>query len=607
MSESGEQLTPPPVLAGDLNQSKLGYYGELGSGENARVRFLQTAVTSGELDKITLIQNIPGSHKWDVRDLFQRDVDGERVTRDILPYLQDPHRVKYFNPLTLVLLPLGERQEKVLAELKPPKRKTISRNGARYESYEWPGLFAFEEHCIEPAYSVVRWNDRRAKLVAIDGQHRLSALKRWKQSPDGPGALADWHIPVVILGMFLEDPEKPSATMLEIVRKTFVYINSRAEQVNRSRAILLDDESIVKMCVQEMVQESHSNDTKGPEQRDPKKLPLMLFDWRGETRRGAPVKAPASVISTVELKEWFEEYLIGPDGDEKQRARLQTRDMIPPLNAQDLTQLVSHQDAARIREQFRKTMYPGLSHVLENFEPFRKYTKELRRLESEVSKDSDLAKHAFQKLRFGTFGADDSLVDDVQAKYNELTETLIDIRNEILPPLVRRDIGMRAVMSAFDLLKDHRDTLSGRTVPWSDYGTWFVRGLNEVYAQGWFDDFDGQKEDHRRVLTHLVFDPSGQIINYKVRDASAAFGPALGLVLLKASEGADAAEAFWDEAASSMRIPLRRGFRKVIRAELRDTFQGTNEAFKREVNRRADEAVNGHLEFFGSVLGVSDT
>ena len=41
----------------------------------------------------------------------------------------------------------------------------------------------------------------------------------------------DWRIPVVILNIFKVDKKKSTANLLEIVRKTFVYINTKAERV----------------------------------------------------------------------------------------------------------------------------------------------------------------------------------------------------------------------------------------------------------------------------------------------------------------------------------------------------------------------------------------
>ena len=182
------EASPPPAQYDPYNQSAFGYYGELGSGANARIKFVQSAITHEDLDRITLIQNIPGSETWDVRDLFQRDVDVARVTRDLLPYFKDSNRVKYFNPLTFVLLPLADGLSTVEKELPTVVKSEIEKNNHKYTLYEVPELFRFSEHIKYPQYSSVHWNDRRVRVVAIDGQHRLSALKRWKDDPEGCGA-----------------------------------------------------------------------------------------------------------------------------------------------------------------------------------------------------------------------------------------------------------------------------------------------------------------------------------------------------------------------------------------------------------------------------------
>src|SRR5205085_10265277 len=129
------------------------------------------------------------------------------------------------------------------------KPENVAKDGHHYIRYERSGLFCVDQHENVPAYSKLRWNSNKVKLVAIDGQHRLSALKYWKDLP-GPKDLDTWQIPVVILGVFRADNESTHqpANLLEIVRKTFVYINSRAEEVNETRLILLEDEGIPEVC-----------------------------------------------------------------------------------------------------------------------------------------------------------------------------------------------------------------------------------------------------------------------------------------------------------------------------------------------------------------------
>lgn len=597
----------PPSTATPYNQRKAGYYGELGSGANARVKFLQTAMSHDELDKVTLIQNIPGSEKWDVRNLFQRDVDMDRVTHQILPYLKNTELVKYFNPLTLVLLPLTNGQAGVERDLRPVVSQPVTEGDHQYECMEMEGFFRFKAHKENPEYSSVEWNDRRVRVVAIDGQHRLSALKRWKSEPGGMGELVSWNVPVIVLGIVKDIPEHRAANVLEIVRRTFVYINSRAEQVNRSRRLLLDDESVNALCVQELIQASHANDVLPLEERNPATLPLLFFDWRGETRQGQPDPAPAAVKSSIEISEWMGEYILGGDGEEKQETRLELSDLIPPLKANDLEQVVSHEDARRIRERFRDVIYPGVAYLLEHFAPYEQYNREVRVLEQKALNGSDLAKHAFAKLRFGSYQADQSLVEDVQRKFEELVQDLEGIKNRLFPELIARDVGMRGVVAAFDLLKQFRDSRRKETIPWREFAVWFVDGINQVFEENWFDSFGMQDKVRKRLLTHVVFDPAGSIVNYKVRDAGAALGTFLALLVMsKLAEPMELAEA-WQDYAEYLRVPLRRGYRKLIRAELKDTFEGTSTEFKAEVNKQADHKVDEHLKDFEQYLDVQRT
>ncbi len=165
-------MSLPPVSEVKYNKQKLGYFGELGNGANARIRFLQSAVTKDELDNITLIENIPGSERWDIRDLFQRDVDMARVEQSILPYFTDASKVKFFNPLTLVLLPINVRTGAVDSDVPYVEPKAINKQGHDYTSYEREGLYCFDVHKLTPAFSELWWSDAKVKLVAIDGQHR---------------------------------------------------------------------------------------------------------------------------------------------------------------------------------------------------------------------------------------------------------------------------------------------------------------------------------------------------------------------------------------------------------------------------------------------------
>jgi len=596
----------PPVLNTPYNQVKNGFYGQLGEGANANVRFLQTVISHDELSRITLIENIPGSESWDVRDLFQRDVDDARVTQDILPYFKDDTKVKYFNPLTLILLPFENDGATVLTELVAVDAVEMEILEHRYDVYEMEGLFRFKVHQQNPAFSEVSWNDSRVKVVAIDGQHRLSALMRWRDAPGGMQALRQWKIPVVILGIFKADENKSAATVLEVVRKTFVYINSYAEKINEAREILLNDESVNRVCVQEIVQDAHTNDCKDLGERDLLKIPLIFFDWRGETINRQRVPGPAAVKTIEEVFAWFEHYILGSDGDTQQEGALDIVDMMPPLETFGVGKKLSHEETLRIREQFKETVFHGFNHLLTEFAPYKRYIAACREIEKQAIDDSDLAEHAFTKIRFGRCTADPHIRDNVEEKFLELVHKFEGLKNEYFPELLSLDIGMRGIVAAFSKAKPfYDDNIANVTSPWLDYAQWFTKCINSVYEDDWFESYDNLAPEKQKLLTHVAFDPAGAIVNYKFTDASKAFGSFLTILVFRKGSPTHVQELVWEEFSDNLKGPVRTGFRKQHRAELRDIFTGTNAQFISEINKRAGESVETRLSELKEHVGLT--
>lgn len=587
---SAENL--PPVVQSKFNRQKFGYFGELGNGANACIKFLQSAVTKDELDNITLIENISGSERWNIQDLFQRDVDLVRVEESILPYLKDSTKVKFFNPLTLVLLPI-DAAGNVDSDVLYINPKPVQRGGHHYTCYERDGLFSYDVHNVTPAFSELRWNDTRVKLVAIDGQHRLSALKYWKGVP-GPKDLDTWQIPVVILGIFKSDDNakhKP-ANLLEIVRKTFVFINQRAEQVNEARRILLDDEEVEAVCTQEIVQASHTNDCKTPAAIDPEQLPLLFFDWRGQMKwrkkenAGVAVVAPGSVLSIEELYGWLKEYILISGYID---TVLELEDLSPPLSENYLNaNTLTFDDTVRIRKQFNKIILPGVAYLLEQFAPYRSYVDKIRAMEKKFRKEAETAAgYAFQKLRFGSHselpGGMKARVDE---KYGEIIDHLLILRSDCFDGIIDRDIGMRAVVYAFSALKFHRDDFSGQTGSWKEHAVWFVPMLNKVYKAGWFKSARLIEKNKLKILTHICFDPAGNIINYQIADVKKALGSLLALLIVKeslADFSSEQRDTLWDDFGDSLETPLKKGFRREVTAELSPDFVGTAAQLKAKI------------------------
>ena len=585
-----DPIAPPSNNTNPLNQQKPGFYGKFGSGGNIEVSYIQSVMNFDFLDKISLIEEIKGSDRWDVRDLFQRNVDDDRVSNGLIPFFKNPDAIKFFAPLALVLLPI--ENEEVISNL-----KTLEESGDDlYDTYKLNDHYEFNVHKTEPAYSFVKWNDRKVKIVAVDGQHRLSALKRLKNDPTAPEILSHMNIPILILG-FSKTPEGQGNVpkLLEVVRKTFVYINSKTQKINEARRILLDDEDITCVCTQEIVQIAHSNDQKGNiNDVDSGTLPLVMIDWRGEEVKGRPVPGAGSIFNVREINDWIKEYVLGDPSVESERRtqiipRLLLEDLMPPINATDIEGL-NHETTAKVREQFGKDLLPSMLYVLENLEPYKKYISAIRNLQQKSEEEaSDEGRHAFKWICFGKSSLTLNREAVVQ-QYDHMCIQLSNLKGEI-PRLLTMDIGQRAIWSSFNLLKDIKDHYEKETSSWLDFAKWYVPILNDVISDSWFNDVNDINQTLRLHLTHIVYSPSSSIVNYRLDDVSKSFGPLIMMLMLEKHGDYDLKFNAWQEARDPLKNTVKKGFKKLIKAEMDTDFTGDMQEHRDELSRRVDEAL----------------
>ena len=582
----------PPRVKEAYNQRLSGVYGQFGSGAGVHAFYLQSALSPVQLDWVSLISDIPGSECWPVRELFQRDVDNKRITDFLLPYLQNPGRIKFFNPLTLTLLPVQENE--VLTEMPRMVEFAKEDDGHTWEVLEREGYHRVRWVRDEEQYALLEWHDTRTKLVAIDGQHRLSALKRFWKDHASPlhQDFRSWRIPVVIVSFRVgTGPQRPP-TVLDVVRNIFVYINTEAKRVSRAREILLSDESVNKVCTQELIQRAHDNDLLADGERDQSVWPLLLYNWReeaGVSARGA--------LEVGEICDWFANYVLGEDFKDDQEVALGV-DAGHPLHAAFHRERLTHAESESVREVASRRVLPALWHLLENFSPYASYVRALRQLERRYDEEtqSDLARHAFHQLRFGTNLAPEANRDEVERLLHGLRDEIEDLKNGFLRPPLDLDIGMRGVVCAFGGLQS-----SLGNPDWMGYAAWFTDALNELYGEAWLNLESGSK--HREALRHIVVDHNDTIVNYRVSDAENALGAYVQALVL--SYGGSTLECNVDlgalkgELLEKLRVRVARGYRKEVRPQLKSQFpeggSPLTEAVSREAAKLARKQV-GKLE-----------
>ena len=572
-----------------------GFYGELGSDDANQVVFLQTALTPAELDMISLIGDIPGSRKWSVRDLFQRDVDVKRVEDGLIPYFKDESKVKFFNPITLTMLMMDGNE--IIRDLPPMTIRPNVQDGnsdRRYDIVEAKDFFRFKiplNRSGVPSYyqSSLEWNSRKVKIVAIDGQHRLTALKLYKE--DNPRQdFQNWSIPAVLFSV--KQGATTNTSLLDIIRSIFIYINTEAKTPSRARQILLSDESINCICTQEILEYSHQNDVS--DEIDNQKMPLLFYDWRGEQKGSNDVPAPAAVKNIVEIHDWLKFYILGEDFEPEQQAALDI-DAADELAEIFYDNKISHEAVKSIRERFNTDARDGLMYLLQNFTPYQNYINFLRGLEDEL--DSPSHRYAFDNLKFGTVGSSRTMNDSIAEAQKEILDRIraYKLNTTNMPELLMLDIGMRAVIFAYSRLRPFYTEIQNYEVSWSDYSPWFTEALNLAYEDGWL------KDRLEPLIEHISYDNNKNTINYQLDKVDSALGAFLVILLSRyaTKDNQDLIgnwQQLYDMYEPDIRSRLTTGYRKDQRINLRDDYPDRGQPFVNAVNAAADNDVEEHFK-----------
>jgi hypothetical protein len=246
-----------------------------------------------------------------VEELFQRDIDHERVAQMAEHYLSAsnvPQRPPFFNSLTIALLYKGRG-----VEVAPRKAEADSYSK---EVVCGPVLVRWDESRPDDpslprpgAFGSLYWNRHGVRAVAIDGQHRLAALQQLaKQDPAGAA-----RIRVSVIVLLLDEKfgvRADGKAQIELMRSLFIDLNKHAQKVVRARQLLLDDSDPLAVALRSAIgQELKFVATSRIEQGLPvgqtgeflDRLPLSLVDWHGEQR--AKVDAGPYLVSVLGL-EW---------------------------------------------------------------------------------------------------------------------------------------------------------------------------------------------------------------------------------------------------------------------------------------------------------------
>jgi hypothetical protein len=231
---------------------------------------------------------------YNLKELYQREIDVDRIDREIVKnFLQDPGKLKFFSSLTIVLLPKDAdgriQPDFPQANEAGPAVPCEGDTGFDKEFSNFPSINFGGVQFVESAahgLSRLRWDSTRIDAVAVDGQHRLTAIRRWFDNCKNKSLNAREEqtvIPVIFLLLspktgFSKGSNHAAKGIKTIAREIFTDLNKNAKTVDKATEIILDDRSLISLCVRELVTEETC-------QEQLNRLPLSLVRWREANNR----------------------------------------------------------------------------------------------------------------------------------------------------------------------------------------------------------------------------------------------------------------------------------------------------------------------------------
>ena len=499
-----------------------GQLGCFGGGMGIVISYAQVILCFDDLKKLTLAEELPGSEHWPIRDLFQRDVDHKRVQNQIVPWLRDNQKIKFFPPLTLALLPKTGDQR--LRETVPSvDMKCTTRIGsASTQSVSCPPYFEFsltQPNEVFRGNGKIRWNSDHCYLVALDGQHRLAALRELAKLQPRANApeISSWSIPAAIVGATANASETvgDAPLQLDLARAIFVYINTQSQNPSRARQVLLNDELPSAMLAQALVERAHTRSD--PTLAAGGNPPIAAITWRDANTQFSDDEH--RLFDIVEMQDWAAAILLVPPGSGAIGILHGVLDVKP--NDEAYRWLANHpvtQNQKRNCQAFvARHIVPPIETLLSQLQPFQLYYEQIAVIKSKRLIGQGTDTKADVLFRLGGRPSSENAINET-ALAREWCALARDRRREI-PELFRHRIGMRGVLSGWLQLAGEScvkvDDLQAFTENYCD-------ALNRSFENGWL--VNTTKDTPDRYLKHITKKPDGEVKNYRFEDV----GPALG-------------------------------------------------------------------------------
>lgn len=282
-----------------------------------RVPYMSSILRLGDVAEwFNLVTDDPkyAYQDWTVEELFQREVDHSRVV-DIADNYLSPKRANrppFFNSLTVVLCPREEYEDEYVAPDEVHEYPQHLKLGPIVIDYEESEE---DKYPRNGTFGTLKWNRDQVHAIAIDGQHRLAAIKRL-YAEDREATKRSMISVIFILLEREAGVIAPNLERLHLMRSIFIDLNKHAVPVSRARNLLLDDNDPAALFLRTLFGPQLEYKPQGTKKRNGFKvgengefdccLPLNLVDWHGEFKSKVETGPyVTSVLALDKVVDWL--------------------------------------------------------------------------------------------------------------------------------------------------------------------------------------------------------------------------------------------------------------------------------------------------------------
>ena len=496
--------------------------GEYTLSEEGQVPYLAAVMPLQNIvNQIKLVEDIPEETQlnWSLEELFQRDINWERVENELVGYLKATRELSFFNSLTIALLP--QTGSKIEESYGQPE---FSPDAA------YPGWTKIDvgnicvEYNSDRSIGAIRWHKQKVFPVAIDGQHRLAALKQYCEDLDQNRPEFQTKIPLLFLILdervgFRGRPEEP---IIETLRKIFIDLNKNARNVPKSRLILLEDRNIQSLCVRTLLASNAQESSKA--------LPLSMVTWKDDEAKFDSGYSITTVLNLNEIVSYCLGHALEPtELLEKEEVERYVGKITGKLelgveiqnSINDHTKLLTgrgerfsfereHLDA--LEGAFREQWTPCIVRIFKEFVPYKQYlstAKQIQAIDGMLANYLLLSEEKRRQFR------EKKKVED--KTFNP--ESVIDLPLKKLTNLKQNEwafyvVFQKALFINFFTLEAQSPSLFDNNRSRNDFLTWWIGHINALHEQGIFNLDWKAKKGKADLWLGIAKNPGSESIQY---------------------------------------------------------------------------------------------